>query len=250
MQNKTSTLGGKHRIFVLVAASLILALSVGACGNSGSGTIVSEERFVDDFDRVFVRGEGTVFLAQGDEVSVVVETDDNLISRVYTEVKDGTLELRYASGPLGTHLRPTQGYNYHITVVELENITIEGSARVFAAGLVAEQLDLELIGSGQIEIDDLRVDDVGVLITGSGEIILSGEADTQKVSVTGSGTFDGHNFEGKYIEASSKGSGTVTVWATVELDASIEGNGEILYYGDVVPNMSVDSGEVRSLGSH
>jgi hypothetical protein len=40
----------------------------------------------------------------------------------------------------------------------------------------------------------------------------------------------------------------VTVWATVQLDASIEGSGEILYYGDVVPNMSVDSGEVRSLG--
>jgi hypothetical protein len=148
MRNETSTFGGKHRFLVLLATSLILALAVGACGNSGSGTIVSEERSANDFDRVFVRGEGNVYISQGDEVSVVVETDDNLISRVYTEVKDGTLELRYASGLFGTHLRPTQGYNYYITVVDPANVTIEGSAEVFADGVVTERLELAVTGSG------------------------------------------------------------------------------------------------------
>jgi hypothetical protein len=247
MQNKTSTFISK---FALVAASLILAVTVCACSNFGSGTIVSEERSVDDFGSVYVRGSGTVFLTQGDEVSVVVETDDNLIRRVYTDVRGGTLELRYASGPFGTHLRPTQGYNYHITVVDLEDITIKGSAEVFADGIVAEQLELEVTGSGQIDIENITADEVRALITGSGEITLSGEADTQIVSVTGSGTFDGTDFEGKYVEASSKGSGTATVWATVELDASIEGKGDIRYYGDVVPDISYGSGgDVVSLGN-
>jgi len=97
---------------------------------------VSEERSVKEFDSIYVRGEGTVYLTQGEEVSVAVETDDNLVNRVYTEVKGGTLNLCYASGLFGTHLRPTQGYNYHITVVDLENVTIEGSAKVFANGVV------------------------------------------------------------------------------------------------------------------
>ncbi|MFC1976033.1 head GIN domain-containing protein [Chloroflexota bacterium] len=252
------TAGGRYHIFALVAASLILAVTVCACSNGsnlgvgarfGSGTIVSEERPADDFDSVFVRGSGTVFLTQGEAVSVVVETDDNLISRVYTEVRGGTLELSYASGPFGTHLRPTQGYNYHITVVDLENITIRGSADVFVDSVVAEQLDLEVTGSGQIDIENIRADEVRADITGSGEITLSGEADTQQVSVTGSGTFDGHDFEGKYVKVSNKGSGTATVWATVELDASIAGKGDILYYGDVVPDMSNGSGEALSLGN-
>ena len=39
-----------------------------------------------------------------------------------------------------------------------------------------------------------------------------------------------------------------TVWAMVDLDASIAGSGQTIYYGDVVPSMSFDSGEVRSLG--
>jgi len=246
MKNKTSTFISK---FALVVVSLILAVTVCGCRNFGSGTIVSEERPVGDFDSVFVRGEGTVFLTQGEDVSVVVETDDNLISRVYTAVRGRTLELRYASGPLGTHLRPTEGYNYHITVVELENVKVEGSAEVFADGVVAEKLDLELTGSGQIDMDDLSADEVWVDTTGSGEITLSGEADTQKISLLGSGTFDGHDFEGRYVEVSSKGSGKVMVWATVDLDVSLTEEGEVRYYGDVVPDVSNGSGEVVSLGN-
>jgi hypothetical protein len=244
-----NTAGGKVSFFTLVAVSLIMVLSLSGCGAGriGSGTIVTEERSVNDFDSIFVRGEGTVYLKQGKEVSVVVETDDNLISRVYTEVRGRTLELRYASGPLGTHLRPTQGYNYHITVVDLDSVSIEGSAEVFADGVVTERLELEVTGSGQVDMDDLNVEEVWVDITGSGEITLSGAAETQAITLTGSGTFDGHDFEGKYVEVNSKGSGMVTVWATVDLDVSLAGEGEIRYYGDVVPDMSNGSGKVLSI---
>ena len=242
-----------------MAIGLILALITSGCSDGrylglgkriGTGTIVSEKRHVNDFDSIFVRGEGTVYLSQGDAVSVVVETDDNLISRVSTEVRGRTLELRYESGSLGTHLRPTEGYNYHITVVDLENITIEGSAEIFAEGVSAEQLELVMTGSGQIDMDDLSADEVWIDNTGSGEITLSGVADIQTITLTGSGIFDGHDFEGKYVDVNSKGSGFVTVWATVELDVSLAGEGEIRYYGDVVPDMSNGSGKIQSLGDN
>jgi hypothetical protein len=238
--------------FSLLCIGLMIAVvfaGVGSRLGSGSGMIVSKERPVADFDSIFVRGEGMVFLTQGEAVSVVVKTDDNLISKVYTEVGGGTLELSYAGGLFGTHLKPTQGYNYHITVVDLEDVTIKGSAEVFADDVVAEQLELEVIGSGQIDMDNLSADEVWVDITGSGEITLSGQAETQKISLLGSGIFDGHDFEGKYVEVSNRGSGTVTVWATDDLDTSIAGEGVINYYGDVVPDVSNGSGEVVSLGN-
>jgi len=227
--------------FTLAVISLILALTVSACSswsNFGSGKIVSEERSVKDFDSIYVRGEGTVYLIQGEKVSVVVETDSNLVNRVYTEVQGRTLDLRYASGLFGTHLRPTQGYIYHITVPELENITISGSAVVFADHVVAKWLGLDVTGSGQIDLEDVRADEVRASITGDGMITLSGEADIQDVSVTGSGRFDGRDLEGKYVEVNAKGSGTTTVWATDKLEISIEGDGKVKYYGDVVPNIS------------
>jgi hypothetical protein len=232
---------------------LVLAVTITACGNMsnfGSGKIVTEERSVGNFDSVYVRGEGTVYLTQGEEISVVVETDDNLIRKVYTEVKGGTLELRYASGLFGTHLRPTGGYIYHVTVPNLESITISGSAGVFADGVVIERLDLDVTGSGRVAIDDLKADEVNATITGSGTITLSGEADTQRVSVTGDGIFDGRDLEGKYVRVNNKGSGKTTVWATEALDVSVEGDGEVHYYGDVEPDVSsTGSSKVQSLGN-
>jgi len=236
--------------FTLSSISLILALILSACSswpNFGSGTIVSEKRSVKDFDNIYMRGEGTVYLSQGEEVSVVVETDDNLVSGIYTEVKGRTLDLRYTSGFLGTHLRPTQGTIYHITVPELESITISGSGIVFADGVVVERLDLDVTGSGQFHISDLSAEELSVDITGSGMITLSGDADTQRISVTGNGTFDGRNLEGRTVEVSNTGSGLITVWATVAFDVSIEGNGKVQYYGDVVPNISNSLGNVVSL---
>lgn len=240
----------KYYTFTLVVVSLFLVLTVSACSdwsNFGSGKIVSEERIVDDFDSIYVRGEGTVYLTQGNEISVVVETDDNLVNRVYTEVKGRALDLRYASGLFGTHLRPTRGYIYHITVVDLENVTIEGSAKVFADGIVSKRLGLDVTGSGQVDIDDLNTGEVQADITGEGKIKLSGEADTQSVSVTGDGIFDGSDLEGRDVNVNTKGSSTVTVWATDELDISIVGDGKVQYHGDVKPNISNVSGDVMSL---
>jgi hypothetical protein len=128
----------------------------------------------------------------------------------------------------------TEGERYktypHITVVELENVKIEGSAQLFADGVVAEQLELELTGSGEIDMDDLSANEVWVDITGCGEITLSGQAETQNISLLGSGTFGGRDLEGEYVEVSSKGSGKAMVWATVDLDVSLTEEGEVRYY--------------------
>ncbi len=257
MNNKVNQ---KNRISrsLIIAACVIVTLSLVSCSDGtyvglgerfGSGTIVTEERTVGDFDSISVRGEGTVYLTQGDEISVVVETDDNIINRVYTEVNDNTLDLSYASGPLGLHIRPTKGYIYHITFVDLAAVIVKGPTDVWADQVAAENVTLEMIGSGQIVFDDLTADEVSAEVTGEGHISLTGVAATQNVTVTGSGIFNGQNFEGQDVDVRSKGSTQITVWATESLDISLEGKGDLQYYGDVVPNFQVGSGEIQSLGN-
>ena len=257
MNTKGNQKNRKPRRFI-VAVCVIVALVLVGCSDGnyvglgkrfGSGTIVTEERTVSGFDSIYVHGEGNVYLTQGDEISVVVETDDNIINRVYTTVKDNTIDLSYASGPLGLHLRPTKGYIYHITVVDMAAITVKGSADVWADQVAAENVALEMIGSGQIVFDELTADEVSAEVTGEGQITLAGAAETQNVTITGSGIFDGQDFAGQHIDVHSKGSTQITVWATESLDVSIEGKGDLQYYGDVVPNFQVGSGEIQSLGN-
>ena len=167
MKTKVNQKNRQNRNFIITVGIIAALILVGCSDGSyvclgrrfGSGTIVTAERTVADFDSIYVRGEGTVYLKQGDENSVVVETDDNIIDRVYTRVKDNTLDLSYASGPLGLHLRPTKGYIYHITVVDLAAITVKGSADVWAYQVDAENVALEMIASGQIVFDELNADE-------------------------------------------------------------------------------------------
>lgn len=257
MNTKVSPKNRQNRNFI-IAVCLIAALFLVGCSDGkyvglgrrfGSGTIVTAERTVADFDSIYVRGEGTVYLTQGDENSVIVETDDNIIDRVYTRVTDNTLDLSYASAPLGLHLRPTKGYIYHIAVVDLAAITVKGSADMWAGQVDADNVALEMIGSGQIVFAELNVNEVSAEVTGEGQVSLSGAAETQTVIVTGSGLFNGQDFEGQHVDVRSKGSTQITVWATESLDVSVEGNGDLQYYGDVVPNFQVGSGQIQSLGN-
>jgi hypothetical protein len=257
MNTQANQKNRKPRCFIIVVCAIAALILVGCSDGNyvglgkrlGSGTIVTEERTVGDFDSIYVRGEGTIYLTQGEEVSAVVETDDNIIDRVYTKVKDNTLDLSYASGPLGLNLRPTKGYIYHITVVDLAAITVKGSADVWADQVDADTVALEMIGSGQIVFDTLTADEASAEVTGEGQISLAGAAVTQHVTVTGSGIFNGQNFEGQHVDVRSKGSTQITVWATESLDVSLEGKGDVQYYGDVVPNFQVGSGEIQSLGN-
>jgi hypothetical protein len=257
MKTKVNQKNRIPRSFIIVVCVITALILVGCSDGNyvglgkrfGSGTIVTEERTVADFDSIYVRGEGTVYLVQGDENLVVVETDDNIIDRVYTKVKDNTLDLSYASGPLGLHLRPTKDYIYHITVVDLVAITVKGSADVWVDQVDAENVALEMIGSGQILFAELNANEVSAEITGEGQISLTGAADTQTVNVTGSGLFNGQDFEGQNVDVHSKGSTQITVWATESLDVSLEGKGDLKYYGDVVPNFQVGSGEIQSMGN-
>ena len=106
-----------------------------------------------------------------------------------------------------------------------------------------------MIGSGQIVFAELNAIEVSAEITGEGQISLSGAAETQTVTVTGSGLFNGQDFEGQNVDVHSKGSTRITVWATENLDFSVEGQGDLQYYGDVIPNFQVGSGEIQSLGN-
>src|SRR5690242_12646963 len=52
----------------------------------GSGNVVTEARPVSGFDRVSVSGAGQLKVTQGDAESLTIETDDNLLPYIRSEV--------------------------------------------------------------------------------------------------------------------------------------------------------------------
>jgi hypothetical protein len=235
---------------VCVAAAL-LALGLTGCVNmggwntvSGSGNVVTEPREVAGFDRVSVSGAGELTVVQGDEESLTIEADDNLLPLITSEVHHGALSL----GPRNVNLHPTRTIVYRLKVKNLRGVDVSGSVHGDVGTLKTDRLDLNISGSGRLNVEHLDAEALSARISGSGNTSASGRADKQQISISGSGNHQARDLKCARADAHISGSGDAEVWVTESLGASISGSGRVAYRG----NPSVDahvsgSGRVRHL---
>lgn len=176
--------------------------------NEGSGVPATQVRHTAAFHRVELAGANNVVIRVGEEQSVVVTADDNLLDRVTTEVQSGKLVIGNTPGSLTTR----SPMSVEVKVPTLDALTLSGSGNIVVTGIDAERLDVTLPGSG--------------MLTGSGSATLL------DVKVGGSGTVQLTRLVANDVRVAVSGSGSIFVTATESLDASVSGSGAILYTGN------------------
>ena len=75
---------------------------------SGDGRVIKETRSVPSFDGIDISGAFDVYLKQGETQEVIIETDNNLMPLVKTEVTGGVLKI-YTQGPIH-HITTMKAY--------------------------------------------------------------------------------------------------------------------------------------------
>ncbi|MEM7035068.1 MAG: head GIN domain-containing protein [Chloroflexota bacterium] len=219
----------KKSLIMLVA--IMLAVSLNACSNvwvRGSGDLTTEVRSVRDFTKIDLVGSGDVIITQTGEESLAVETDDNIMNHISTEVRGDTLYLSLES-TVGS-ISPTR-LRFWLSVDELESIENSGSGDIAVKALDTDHLDIEINGSGDVTVTALTAETVDVDISGSGAVETAGTSTQQDISINGSGKYVASNLQSEIVEVDINGSAAVTVWATESLDAQIYGSGDVVYYG-------------------
>src|ERR1039458_3457586 len=83
---------------ILLSAFLLTLLALSGCDRAGSsmngsGTLIDQDVKLSDFTGVNVTGPFNADLVQTDSFQVIVNTDENLISRVETSLDDGILTV-------------------------------------------------------------------------------------------------------------------------------------------------------------
>jgi len=116
----------------------------------GNKIVVTENRDISEFNKIEVRDNIDVIFSQGNDQSVVVETDENLQFAVITEVKDSTLEVY-----LFKKIIKKKALNVYININEFINeITTKGKADVSGEGLFNfNDITINAEGNSKIVID-------------------------------------------------------------------------------------------------
>jgi len=186
---------------------------------AGSGNRRAERREVAGFDRLLVEGAYRVEVACGAGPSVEVEADDNLLPLIRTEVEGGRLRVRSDRG-MSTKALPL----LRISVPDLREIELPGASDFTLTGVRNEALSVEVPGASRFR--------------------AQGETGRLEVNLAGAGLIDAEGLRARDVKASCSGAGTISVYASESLDASVSGVGSISYAG----NPSTVNRNVSGLG--
>jgi hypothetical protein len=199
----------KANILKLVLAIIIVTLflmSMTSC------KLVSQPRDVSGIDKVAIHGSGELIIEQGDTESLTVTAPAELLPYIETTVSGGTLTISIPDEEGDKPPITIRGVRYYLKVKDLNEISA--------------------FGSGSISSSDFVTDTIKIIIAGSSNIELSGQATSQEIEIDGSGNYSAKNFETSQCTVRINGSGNASVNVRDNLDITINGSGNVKYVGD------------------
>ena len=194
---------------------------------------MTEVRELSRFTSVDLRSLGRVVLASGPEQKVEVEAEEDLQSRVRTEVQDGVLVvgLRWWLGAL-LHVSELSEVVVRVTVQDLREIRLSGAGQVRSEGpLRVGDLDLRLSGAGHLALE-LEANRLDVRLSGAGAVELSGTAAEMEIRLSGAGAVRADRLETRRVRIRASGAGECRVQASEVLEAEVSGAGSVRYRGN------------------
>ena len=204
----------------------ILVAFLGGCqrikpGVPGSGNIQRERREVAAFDSITTEGAFKIDIVCQKPQSVEIEGDDNILPMVSTEVSNNVL-----------HVKNNRGYSVNkpivlkISVPDLKRINSNGAGSIEVTGMKNAELEIESNGAPVIR--------------------ASGETKSLNIDASGAGTIETHKLRADKVVVDSKGVSKIEVYATEQLDITVNGPSTVFYHGGAVVRQTVNGpGSVR-----
>ncbi len=162
---------------LMISAVLIGATAITLTAGE-SGELNSTSYDPGKFYGLIVNSSANIILTQGEHNSIRLEGDKRQLKDIKTDVENGALIIT------GGNDYPV---NIYISAEELNLIEINGSSRVFTSGSInSDILLLKVNGSGSMKVD-VRALTLGMIVNGSGKIIVSGSSGDSYVRIFGTG---------------------------------------------------------------
>lgn len=212
----------------------------------GNGNVETEQRSLPLFKGMASYGAFDVFVKKGDQSSVEVSADENLLQYIITEVSGDKLEVKTRKG---FNLRPSAPLKVIVTAPHYNELSSHGSGNIKGENQLTspDPVNLQLFGSGNINVD-MTAPSVNAEISGSGNITVSGASKQFSGSIRGSGGIHAGDHQSEEGNVEIAGSGNVEVFANNKLDINIMGSGGVKYRGGAQINTNIaGSGSVKKL---
>ncbi|MES2374421.1 MAG: head GIN domain-containing protein [Bacteroidota bacterium] len=196
----------------------------------GNGNLKKETRPASGYTAISSSGSWDVMVAYGESNSIQVEADENLLEYISTKVENGKLSIKTTKN---VNLRTKNRITIYVSLTRLTAISLSGSGDIIGEGKFTNDgnTDFSVSGSGSIKMTVNKLGKVEVGVSGSGNVRLSGSANSVEARISGSGNADCSNLICDDAYAHISGSGNIKLNANRAIDANISGSGNVSYKG-------------------
>jgi hypothetical protein len=246
----------------IAVAMIVMVAFIGSL----TAQVATQNRETGSFSGIHNKTSADVFVKQGDAVSVMVKADEEAIDKLTTTVEDGTLVISSKNNGW----RNVRVMEVHVTMPRLDMVKNTGSGNLTTEGtfpgnnvyvgidgsgdvdlsLEAKNLEMKINGSGDVKLsgvrgelhvgingsgdvlaENLQLELCEVGIRGSGDVKLKGSAAKLILKQSGSGDVNAYALTSAEVIAKSYGSGDAIVQAAERIEATLNGSGDLSYYG-------------------
>ena len=207
----------------------------------GNHQLVNERININNYEKVILNLPGEVFYQQFSDSApyLQIHTDENIFKVLDVRVQDDKLIIDVKKDSI---ISPSKLTIYTCSH-GLDYVMINGSGEIRLKGEVnANDLSLNIIGSGNLLADSLLCNMLTVKIIGAGNAKLTGASNESLFTITGSGNIEAFNFFLQKLNCKITGAGNIEAFVNDKLDVQIIGSGNLSYRGDPEPIKKVITG--------
>ncbi|WP_143307365.1 head GIN domain-containing protein [Chitinophaga vietnamensis] len=211
-----------------VLAAFLLSSFIRYSEITGNGVVKQEERKASPFKKISTSGPYKVVIRQGNDHTIKVEAEENLLPYIVTEISGSKLEIYTKKGE---HIRTTKPVTVYVTMKEVSGLESSGASGFRSEGqLRTDHLSLGTSGASECNLN-IDADEVSVGTSGASKIHLQGRANDASYGTSGASDIDAVDLQSQDVKIGISGSGNAKVNAVKTLSVTVSGNGNVQYKG-------------------
>jgi len=197
----------KLTVLLLILLTVVASGCRFGRGVKGNGNVVKDSREVEEFSKIDVSGVFHLIAKVGEERSVIVSAEENLMKYIRIRVKGEKLIIDSKK-----NLNPRKPMKVYVTTPELVELDASG----------ATNADVQGLNSSRFFVD----------VSGAATCDLEGEVKNFRVDVSGAASLDARDLLCQSVNVDVSGASNAKVNSRGSIDANASGAASVVYYGD------------------
>lgn len=214
--------------FTFLLFVIISSTSCVLTGKKGNSQVISEERTPNSsFDGIKVSQGINLFLTQGNNEKITVETDENLQDILITKVNNNNVLEVY----FDENVRKATTKNVYVTARNLHLLSTSSGASATSENVInTESIQLKSSSGSNIRVEIVSNDVTSASSSGS-SIKIIGKTNLLNAKSSSGASIRADRFEASEVEAKVSSGASIDVFATESLIANASSGGSIEYTG-------------------